>query len=216
MKFESFTFAALFLLLYLIFTIGILFLIFSKLSFLKFKVERSGDTSKDKIVKPIHWFIAIILLIVIFWMDFARDYTFKNLNMQMNFMYAFESGQIGLYNYTDSFMEKLLGNTSWKGIYYLKFIMTCVFTLLYFSLTSLFLILLFPNQRIMPYTFLFYAVSFCSMGLFFVFNSFPFSFETANNFYLISMEVGHLIQSSLPTLLFIILFKIQPKIQVLN
>lgn len=216
MKFESFTFAVLFLLLYLIITIGILFLLFSKLSFLKFKVERSGDTSKVKIIEPIHWFIAIILLLVIFWMDFARDYTFKNLNMQMNFMYAFESGQTGLYNYTDSFMEKLLGNTSWKGIYYLKFIMTCVFTLLYFSLTSLFLKLLFPNQRIMPYTFLFYSVSFCSMGLFFVFNSFPFSFETANNFYLISMEVGHLIQSSLPTLLFVILFKIQPKIQTLN
>jgi hypothetical protein len=216
MRFESFTLASLFLLLYLTITAGILVVLFTKVSFLKFNVETSKNNSKHVIAKPIRWVIAIIILLVIFWMDFARDYTFKNLNMQMNFMYAIENGQEGLYNYTDSLMENILGNASSTTIYYLKFTMTCVFTVLYFSLTTIFLKLLFPNQRILPYTFLFYSVTFCSMGLFFVFNSFPFSYETSTNFYLISMEVGHLMQSSLPTLLFVVLFEMQSKIVATN
>jgi hypothetical protein len=212
MRFESFTSATLFLLFYLIITGGILVILFTKVSFLKFKVVSTNNSKKHLFAKPFRWIIAIIILLTIFWMDFARDYTFKNLNMQMNFMYAIENGQEGLYNYTDSFMENILGDASSTTIYYLKFTMTCIFTILYFSLSTVFLKLLFVNQRILPYAFLFYSVSFCCMGLFFVFNSFPFSYETSTNFYLISMEVGHFMQSSLPTLLFVVLFKMQSKI----
>lgn len=216
MRFESFTSATLFLLLYLIITAGILVVLFTKLPILKFKVVSTKNSKKHQLAKPFRWLIAIAILLTIFWMDFVRDYTFKNLNMQMNFMYAIENGQEGLYNYTDSLMENILGNASSTTIYYLKFTMTCVFTILYFSLTTIFLKLLFPNQRILPYTFLFYSVSFYCMGLFFVLNSFPFSYETSTNFYLISMEVGHFMQSSLPTLLFVVLFKMQSKIVATN
>lgn len=216
MKFDSFFTASLTLIIYTLISASVLMILYSKVALLKFNSESNVKNAIISLKSPIRWTIGIGLLFLVFWMDFARDYTFKNLNMQMNYQFAIENEQLGLINYTDSFMEKLLENTSSKTIYYMKFLMTCVYSFLFFFITTLLLKLFFPLLRIVPYTFLFYSITFCFMGMFFIFNTFPFSYETSNNFYLISMEIGHLIQSSLTTFLFIVLFKMQSKIASIN
>lgn len=174
MRFDSFSTGILFLVVFTAIIGAAFYFLFKKSSFLKFTSPSNKSSTSYKLSKPVLWSLLLILLVVLFWMDFARDYTFKNLNWQMTYLYAIENGGVGLYNYTDSFMERILGSASSETVYYLKYVMTLTFSLVYFTLTTLILKLIFNNQRIVPFTFLFYALSFCLMSLVFVLALFPF------------------------------------------
>jgi hypothetical protein len=198
------------------------FLLFSLLSTLIFvkqakkldewdeQVHRIFDPLKNRKVLLA---LSFGLLALLFFMDFARDYLFKNINMQINFMYYYEQGQWDRFNYTDSSMEKLLDGLSANTLYYLKYLLTLILTILYAIICWLFLRFTYPTLNSVPYVRLFYGISFWLLCTFFIFAMYPFGYELKHNLYLISMEIGHFIQSSLPPLLLLLALKLATQLK---
>jgi len=109
---------------------------------------------------------------------------------------------------TDSMMVSLLEGLSSYQIYYLKFFATLTMLLVYFLVCQLILKLVYIQHRTLKFTTLLYGTGYLSMMLVFSFYFFTFPQEIKTNFYLISMEIGHFLESSLPTLLLLLSFNI--------
>jgi hypothetical protein len=207
MYFSSYVSALLFTSLFLVFTV-----VSTILSIKNSATLRRWDEQVHEVLSPvknrtIQLILAIGILMVLFFLDFTRDYLFKNINMQINYMYYFELGQWDRFNYTDSSMEKLLDGLSANTLYYLKYLLTLILTILYAIICWLFLRFTYPTLNSVPYVRLFYGISFWLLCTFFIFAMYPFGYELKHNLYLISMEIGHFIQSSLPPLLLVLVLK---------
>lgn len=164
----------------------------------------------EGINKTVRIVFIILLLGLLFYLDFLRDYVFKNLTWRMDFQYQMEQGGSPekYFDGTDSWMKAILGNTSSGTIYILKYIASAVFIMIYFLLTQFILRLAYPAYNTFPYPLLLYVLGTLSMGLIFSFYFFQWSIEIKTKFYLIAMEIGHFLESSLPALLSILGFKI--------
>ncbi|CAG5079683.1 hypothetical protein [Parvicella tangerina] len=154
--------------------------------------------------------LTCILIVFLFYLDFVRDYVFHNLSWRMDYQYLIEQGGSPdkYVDPTDSWMKAILGNASSNTIYLLKYVSSGIFILLYGFLSHLILRLIYPSNNTLPYTILLYGLGTLSMGLVFSCYFFQWSHDTKLNFYLIAMEIGHFLESSLPTLLSILGFKI--------
>ena len=71
----------------------------------------------------------IILLLIAFTADFFRDYIFVNLNYQIHYLKYLD------YNFTDSFIEKLVNGLSINSINQLKWGFSLLFICFYTGLT---------------------------------------------------------------------------------
>lgn len=176
-----------------------------KLKFLKIDLGISKNPNKW-----IRVFGLILTLLFLFYLDFIRDYVFKNLNWRMDFMYHMEQGGSPekYVDGTDSWAKSILGETSSHTLYQLKYLVSGVFILIYAFVTHLAMRWVYPKFNTLPYTILLYGLGLLMMGLVFSFYFFTWPHDTKLNFYLISMEIGHFLESSLPTLLSILGFKI--------
>jgi hypothetical protein len=212
MYFSTYWTAVLFTLLYLSSTILTTVLFFrqqSKLVLWDEQVHRVFAFLKNRTVLI---FLALCVLSLLFFMDFIRDYIFKNINMQINYMYYIEQGQLDRFNYTDSWMEWLLEGISSTVLYYIKYALTAILTVVYAVLCWLFLRFSSPTFNTVPYVRLFYGTLFWLLCLAFIFAMYPFGYELKHNLYLISMEIGHFIQSSLPPLLLFLVLKLSQQL----
>lgn len=176
----------------------------------KFRSLRLNLGIKPNSNKNLRVVLIIILTIFLFYLDFLRDYVFHNLTWRMNYLYQIENGGSPdkYFDATDSLMKKILGETKSETIYWLKYLASGIFILIYFFLSHLILRLVYPSNNTFPYTLLLYGLGTLSMGIVFSFYFFEWSHDTKLNLYLISMEIGHFLESSLPTLLSILGFKI--------
>lgn len=109
---------------------------------------------------------------------------------------------------TDSWMKAFLGDASSSTIYWLKYLASAIFILIYAFISHVVMRLTYPEYNSFPYTILLYGLGTLMMGIVFSFYFFTWPHNTKLNFYLISMEIGHFLESSLPTLLTILGFKI--------
>lgn len=149
-------------------------------------------------------FIIIIFVFSLFSLDFLRDFVFKNLDMQMNYLYHMdETGYSNIENYTHSYMEKLLQGYSSLDIYNLKWIFTIVFIVVFYFVGCIFLWIIYNKKAVLFLSYL-YVILFVLASLVYSYN-----FINPNrNSYLISMEIMHFLQSSLPSLFMVLSFKI--------
>lgn len=154
--------------------------------------------------------LIITLVILLFYLDFVRDYVFKNLDWRMGFQYQMENGGSPdkYVDATDSWMKALLGDTSSNTIYKLKYLASAIFILIYAFVSHVILRLVYPANNALPYILLIYGLGTLTMGLVFSFYFFTWPHDTKLKFYLTAMEIGHFLESSLPTLLSILGFKI--------
>lgn len=180
--------------------------------------DLSFNLGINRISKTIQVVAIIVLISTLFYMDFIRDYVFHNLTYRMNYLDLIEhGGSPDKYeDYTDSLMLKILGNSNSIKIYYLKYAMSVVFVLTYYLLSFFVLKVIYPSKNAFPFITLFYGLG--SLAALFVFSGYFFTWphDTKINFYLISMEIGHFLESSLPTLLSILGFKIYLSYQMSN
>ncbi len=190
--------------------------------FWKTKIWKNNSPAKLflnlKDYKKTQVILITILLFFLFYLDFIRDYIFKNLTFRMNFIGLMEKGGSPdkYLDPTDSLMVSLLEGLSSYQIYYLKFLATFLMLFVYFVVCQLILKLIYLKHRTLKFTSLLYGT-----GIFFMMFVFSFYFFTLppvikNNFYLISMEIGHFLESSLPTLLLLLSFKIYLSSQNFN
>ena len=160
----------------------------------------------------------VLLFALLFYLDFLRDYVFTNLSFRMNFVNIIENGG-SLDKYldpTDSLMVTVFGKFTSIQLYYFKIFFTIVFLLFYFLICQLILKIAYLKHRTLKFTLLLYGTGYLLMMLVFSFFFFTFPYEIKNSFYIISMEIGHFLESSLPTLLLLLSFKIYLSSQNIN
>lgn len=172
----------------------------------------------DKTHKSIQYLIITVSLLFLFYLDFIRDYIFKNLTFRMQFIEQIEKGGSPdrYLDPTDSLMVSLLDGLSSYQIYYFKFIATVSMLLIYFITCQFILKVTYFKHRTLKFTSLLYGIGYLLMMFVFSFYFFTFPQEIKTNFYLISMEIGHFLESSLPTLLLLLSFKIYLSSQNIN
>jgi hypothetical protein len=174
-----------------------------------FRIE-SKKTIKFEIHKKLSSFLVGLLLFALFYCDFLREYLFINLQTQMGYAERIINSETPqeFINYTDGNFIKVFGSLTADQAYLYKYIFFGTFTLLYFIICSTIMKLAYPNFNTTKFTSFLYGIGVCVILLIFSLYFFPWHIDTKTGFYFISMEIGHFFQSSLPTLLLLVSFKI--------
>ncbi len=159
--------------------------------------------------KTLKIFTLIFLVFFLFYSEFIRDYVFKNLQYQIHYLSLFNSeGKAMAENYTDSWMEKLLEGKPITELINLKWLFTLAFTFYFLLFSILIPFILYNKRRIVKYAIVLYGAIFFSAliiyGLRFIYSDYNWQ----ENTYLISLGLMHFLQSSLPTLLLVLAFKL--------
>lgn len=148
-------------------------------------------------------------LCLIFYLDFVRDYVFKNIGFQIYYLQHLNSdGTASLDNYTDSFIEHFIQNYSIESLTKLKWISTAIFSLIFGTIGALINSVYYKTKQVAIYFLILYGLLFICSFLIYLTINLSNSYTFQNKAYLITMEIAHFLQSSLPTLLFLVSFKL--------
>ena len=167
--------------------------------------------------KTLKIFILIVLGVFLFYSEFIRDYVFKNLEYQIHYLSFFSSEGIpAAENYTDSWMEKLLEGKSISTIKNLKWLFTLVFMVYFLIFSILIPYLLYRNKIIIKCAIVLYGIIFSSALIIYGLRFISSDYNWQENTYLISLGLMHFLQSSLPTLLLVLAFKLHLSVKLEN
>ena len=159
--------------------------------------------------KTLKIFILIALVAFLFYSEFIRDYVFKNLEYQTHYLNHFSSvGFPMVENYTDSWMEKTLAGLPINIIGNLKWLFTFVFTIYFYGFSILIPYMIHGKKAIIKYATFLYGIVFTSAIILYSLRFMSTDYDWQENTYLISLGLMHFLQSSLPTLLLVLAFKL--------
>ena len=162
--------------------------------------------------KKIKYFLIILFGIC---MEFLRDYCFININLQIEYLENLESN-LNVFNYTDSKILYFLKSMSTKSIINLKWILSLLFILFYFLIGLAFSYLYFNSKKYKQFLKLFsyggLIIIFLSLVIF-AFGKL-YSLENQMNFYYVSLELSHFVQSSLYPISFLLIFYANNKLKI--
>ena len=156
----------------------------------------------------------LIILTVIF-LEFFRDYCFININLQIEYLENI-ANNLAVFNYTDSNVFIILKSMSIKSINNLKWILSLLFITCYFLIGLVFSSLFFDLKTHKKFLILFsfggLLIIFFSLFIF-TFGKL-FSLENQMNFYYVSLELSHFVQSSLYPISFLLIFYANNKLKI--
>tara|TARA_B100001287_G_scaffold263910_1_gene255239 strand:+ start:3122 stop:3628 length:507 start_codon:yes stop_codon:yes gene_type:complete len=148
-----------------------------------------------------------ILISITVFLEYFRDYLFININLQINFLENLIS-ELSTFNYTDSNLLFLIKSLDIGTLNILKWGLSFLFAFLYFGIGFLISKWFFSHKN-----HLFFIKLFSLGGLLIMFSSFlifvigkSLTFENQMNFYNVSIELSHFVQSSLYPFLFLLVF----------
>jgi hypothetical protein len=147
-------------------------------------------------------------------LEFFRDYTFVNINAQLYYLNKINQGY-DIFNYTDSSILYFIDFFSYSGLYKIKWLLTLVFFLFYIA-NGLLLINFFfknPNLTLMKIYIISGILILFSGFLMYVISTFM-NIENQYNFYSISLELSHFVQSSLYPISFLLIFYAHRKMKI--
>jgi len=159
-----------------------------------------------KIIKITGLVLAISSL---FYLDFVRDYFFKNVGFQIYYLVHLSNDGIAtIDNYTDSTIEYFISDFSIEELTLLKWYGTLFFIITFGVFGALINYYVHQTKKIFFYVLTTYAFLLLSSLFFYALTYINYSYSFQQKNYLISMEIAHFLQSSLPTLLFLVSFKL--------
>ena len=148
-----------------------------------------------------------ILISFAVFLEYFRDYLFININLQINFLENL-TNELTTFNYTDSNLLFLIKSLDTETLNILKWGLSFLFAFLYFGIGFLFSKWFFSHK-----IHLFFIKLFSLGGLLIMFSSFiiylvgkSLTLENQMNFYNVSVELSHFVQSSLYPFLFLLVF----------
>lgn len=148
-----------------------------------------------------------ILISFAVFLEYFRDYLFININLQIKFLENLSS-ELSTFNYTDSNLLFLIKSLEIGTLNILKWGLSFLFAFLYFGIGFLISKWFFSYKN-----HLFFIKLFSLGGLLIMFSSFlifiigkSLTFENQMNFYYVSLELSHFVQSSLYPFLFLLVF----------
>ena len=148
-----------------------------------------------------------ILISFAVFLAYFRDYLFININLQINFLENL-SNELSALNYTDSNLLYLIKSLDIGTLNILKWGLSFLFAFLHFGSGFLFSKWFFSHKN-----HLFFIKLFSLGGLIVMFSSFliyvvgkSLTLENQMNFYNVSIELSHFVQSSLYPFSFLLVF----------
>ena len=148
-----------------------------------------------------------ILISFAVFLEYFRDYLFININLQINFLENL-SNELSTFNYTDSNLLYLIKSLDIGTLNILKWGLSFLFAFLHFGIGFLFSKWFFSHKN-----HLFFIKLFSLGGLIVMFSSFliyvvgkSLTLENQMNFYNVSIELSHFVQSSLYPISFLLVF----------
>ena len=147
------------------------------------------------------------IVVTALFLEFLRDYCFINLNLYIDYLENIKNG-LNVFNYTDSLLMILFKGIKNSNLYFLKWVLS-----LFFAFNFIGLGLLFSKVNFRPKHHNKFLNYFLSSGLIILLISFII-YHTGNflkienrvNFYNVSLELSHFIQSSLFLIIYILMF----------
>jgi len=162
--------------------------------------------------KIIKYFIIILFGI---YLEFLRDYYFININLQIEYLENLQRN-LDVFNYTDSKILYFLKSMPIKSVINLKWILSSLFILFYFLIGMAFSYLAFGSKKYKQFLKFFsfggLMIIFISLVIF-AFGKL-FSLENQMNFYYVSLELSHFVQSSLYPISFLLIFYANNKLKI--
>ena len=154
--------------------------------------------------KKLKYFILISFAV---FLEYFRDYLFININLQINFLENLII-ELPTFNYTDSNLLYLIKSLDIGTLNILKWGLSFLFAFLYFGIGFLFSKWFFSHK-----IHIFFIKLFSLGGLLIMFTSFlifvigkSLTFENQMNFYYVSIELSHFVQSCLYPFSFLLVF----------
>ena len=149
----------------------------------------------------------IVLILLAFFFEYLRDYCFININLYIKFLEKSNEG-LEVLNYADSLIFKLIENLKINSLVQIKWGMSFIFVLIFVALGILFSKWNFSNINHRKFLKLYLFCGLVILILSFVIYSLGNMLNTENeyNFYFISLELSHFVQSSLYPMTFILIF----------
>ena len=148
-----------------------------------------------------------ILISFAVFLEYFRDYLFININLQINFLENLII-ELPTFNYTDSNLLYLIKSLDIGTLNILKWGLSFLFAFLYFGIGFLFSKWFFSHKN-----HLLFIKLFSLGGLIVMFSSFliyvvgkSLTLENQMNFYNVSIELSHFVQSSLYPISFLLVF----------
>ena len=149
----------------------------------------------------------IVLILLAFFFEYLRDYCFININLYIKFLEKSDDG-LEVLNYADSLIFKLIENLKINSLFQIKWGMSFIFVLIFVALGILFSKWNFSNINHRKFLKLYLFCGLVILILSFVIYSLGNMLDIENeyNFYYISLELSHYVQSSLYPMTFILIF----------
>ena len=147
----------------------------------------------------------LIFLAVFF--EYLRDYLFVNVNLQIEYL-EYTNNDLNVSNYTDSFLLKFFKNIEISSLTQLKWIMSFLFCLIFFGLGFFFSKWSFglsKHKKFLRSFILGGCLILLSSLIIYYFGNL-LSTENKFNFYYVSIELSHFVQSSLYPISFLLVF----------
>jgi len=142
-------------------------------------------------------------------LDFNHNVTFQVI------VYSFVFGLwylwVNKFSNTDSTIEGFISNYTISQLVNIKWAFTAFFVFIFGILGSLINRLLFQEKKVILYFIGLYTVLFCASLFIYMGTYLTNNYHLSTKLYLISMEIAHFLQSSLPTLFFLVSFKFYKK-----
>lgn len=165
--------------------------------------------------KTLKIFVLIVLGVGLFYSDFIRDYIFKNIEYQIHYLSHFSAdGFPTVENFTDSRMEKLLEGKPIESLSNLKWLFTFIFTIYFLIFSIVIPYIIYQKKIIIKYATILYGIIFSSALIIYGLRFLSSDYNWMENTYLISLGLMHFLQSSLPTLLLVLAFKLHLSFKV--
>ena len=139
--------------------------------------------------------------------EYLRDYLFVNTNLQIEFLEN-TNNDLNVSNYTDSLLLKFFKNIDISYLTQLKWTMSLLFSLFFFGLGFFFSKWSFELSKHKKFLKSFIIggclILFSSLIIYYIGNL--LSVENKFNFYYVSLELSHFVQSSLYPISFLLVF----------
>ena len=149
----------------------------------------------------------LILILLAICLEYYRDYLFININFQIDFLDN-SVNNLDQFNNTDSNIHSFIHNLDISKLKSIKWILSIIFSLLYFLIGIIFSKCFFSNSLHKSFSIIYSvggAVILSFSYLIFVFGK-HLNLENQTNFYFVSLELSHYIQSSLYPITFLLIF----------
>ena len=155
------------------------------------------------------------LINIAIFMEYLRNYLFVNMNLQIEYL-EYLSTDLNVYNYTDSILLNFLKNFEVNSLIVLKWIMSLLFSFIFFSLGFFFSKWRFElseHKKFLKFFMLGGSIILFSSLIIFSIGKL-LRLEDQINFYYVSIGLSHFVQSSLYPISFLLIFYANNKTKI--